>query len=355
MKQQTFDALLLFALSQGASDLHLSAGAPPMIRLNDALQTLSGDALTPEDTLDAVQQLANEDILTRVAATGSMDFSHAIPGRGRFRVSVFKQRGSYALSLRLCTQTLPADAVLGLPDAVKDLAGLKSGLVVLSGAARSGKSTTAAWLISHIAAARPCHIITVEEPIEVLFHHGQGLVNQKEVGLDAPDLQTALAASLREDPDVLYISSANDGETLSLALDAALLGKLVICVVDTPNAAATLQYIIDVARDANKPRVQAQLAEALAAIVSHRLVAARVRKVALFEVLLNSEAIKSLLRENKLYQLNKVIENSTQAGMQTFDLSLAKKVAAQRLSHVEADYAVMDRQKFRQYLLELDR
>lgn len=354
MKQQSFDALLLSALSQGASDLHLSAGAPPMIRLNDALQPLSGDALTPEDTLDAVQQLANADILTRVAATGSMDFSHAIPGRGRFRVSVFKQRGSYALSLRLCAQTLPDDAVLGLPDAVKELAGLKSGLVVLSGAARSGKSTTAAWLISHIA-ARPCHIITVEEPIEVLFHHGQGLVNQKEVGLDAPDLQTALAASLREDPDVLYISSANDGEILSLALDAALLGKLVICVLDTPNVAATFQYIVNVARDANKPRVQAQLAEALAAIVSHRLVAARVRKVALFEVLLNSEAIKSLLRENKLYQLNKVIEGSTQAGMQTFDLSLAKKVAAQRLSQEEADYAVIDRQKFRQYLLELDR
>ena len=355
MNQQSLDTLLLTALSLGASDLHLSAGAPPMMRINSLMEPASADKLMPGDTADAVAALCNDDISKRIAHKGSMDFSYAIAGQGRFRVSVFKQRGAFSLSFRLCAQTPPDEAQLGLPEAVKALAGRKSGLVVLSGIARSGKSTTAAWLINNIAATRPGHIITIEEPIEVLFRHGRGLVNQKEIGLDAPDRLTALAASLREDPDVLYISSANDGETLSLAIDAALGGKLVVCVLDTPNAAATLQYIVDVAQDANKSRVQSQLAEALAAVVSHQLVACGMHRVALFEVLLNSDAVKGILRENKLPQINKVIESSAQAGMQTFDMALARRVVDQQLTLEEAESAITDRQKFRHYLLELDR
>lgn len=355
MKTQSLDALLLSALSLGASDLHLAAGAPPMMRVGNTLTPLSADVLAPQDTLCAVNTLGNDDILRRIAEKGSMDFSYAIAGQGRFRVSVFKQRGAYSLCLRLCAQALPDESKLGLPDAVKELVGRKSGLVALSGVARSGKSTTAAWLVSRIAATRAGHIITVEEPIEVLFRHGLGLVNQKEIGLDAPDMQTALSASMREDSDVLYISSANDGETLSLALDAALGGKLVICVLDTPNVAATMQYIVDVTHDANKTRVQAQLAEALAAIVSHRLVPAAGGRTAIFEVLLNTDAVKGILRENKLFQLNKIIESSASAGMQTFDLSLAQNVAARRLTPEEAEQAASDKLKFSNYLLELAR
>jgi twitching motility protein PilT len=354
MNQQSLDTLLLTALSHGASDLHLAAGAQPMMRLNDLLQPLGDGVLTPDDTYDAVSQLGNDDILRRIAARGSMDFSYAIAGQGRFRVSVFRQRGAYSLSFRLCAQTLPDEAQLGLPQAVTALAGRKSGLVVLSGIARSGKSTTAAWLINRIAATRSGHIITIEEPIEVLFRHGQGLVNQKEIGLDAPDRLAALTASLREDPDVIYISSANDGETLAMALDAALNGKLVFCVLDTPNAVATLQYMLDVSPDRNTARIQAQLAEALAAIISHRLVITGNRRTALFEVLLNTEAVKGLLRQDKIHLLGKVIENSTPSGMQNFDLALARCVIDQRITLEEADSHITDRQKFRQYLLELD-
>lgn len=353
--QQWLDNLLLSALSRGASDLHLSAGSPAMMRLNDALQPLSEGPLTPENTLAAAHAVCGEDMLKRMEVSGSADFSYSIPGKARFRVSLFKQRGTHSLSFRLCPQALPDEGQLNLPGSVVALAGLKSGLVVLCGMPRSGKSTTAAWLIGRISGERAAHIITVEEPIETLYRHGKGLVNQKEVGLDAPDMQTALTASLREDPDVLYIGNANDGHTLTQALEAALCGKLVICAVDTPDAVSAMQYIVDAADDANKTRVQAQLASTLAAVVAHRLIPAGGRTVALFEVLLNTAAVKGLLRENKLHQLSKVIEASASAGLQTFDLGLARLVAEQKLTLQDAEQAICDRQKFRQYLLEFSK
>jgi len=318
------DALLLMAKDRKASDVHLTAALPPKARIHGELVSLVEEKLTPQRLEELIRPMLNPAATEKINEFGEADFSYAIQGEGRFRVNVFRQRGTLAAVLRLVGTDVPPAEQLGIPAEVMDLIYKKRGLILVTGPTGSGKSTTLASLIARMNRERNCHIITLEDPIEYLHTHGEAVINQREIGMDSQSYTGALRAALREDPDVILLGEMRDLDTISTAITAAETGHLVLSTLHTTGAAATIDRIIDVFPTSQQQQIRLQLSNVLEAVISQQLLPNTEGngRVAAFEVMFGSPAIRNLIRENKTHQINGLIQTSKKLGMQLLDDAL---------------------------------
>lgn len=333
--------ILKIACEMNASDVHLTVGIPPKMRLNGHLVNV-GDGmenLTAQDTTEMADSIVNEKQKEHLMEYGELDMSYEISGLGRFRVNIFKQRDVYALVLRLISTKIPEPEKLGVPQSVIDLYKLKRGLVLVTGPTGSGKSTTLAAIIDKINKNRDAHIITLEDPIEYMHTHNKSIVNQREVGQDTLSYANALRAALREDPDVILVGEMRDYETISVAVTAAETGHLVLSTLHTIGAASTIDRIIDVFPPHQQQQIKVQLANTLEAVVSQQLMPTEdgLGRVAAFEVLHSTHAVRNLIREGKSHQLTSVMQTNRKLGMITMDDSIQQLYMANK---IERDTAI---------------
>lgn len=318
---KTINELLEMAAKLNASDLHISVGVPPKVRIYGELKSLNLPKLTPEDVRGLAYSLLSQTQVTRFEEEGELDFSYSIPKIGRYRVNVYHQRSSIAISIRLIGEVIPDPKALGVPESTLELIHKKRGLVLVTGPTGSGKSTTIASLINLINANYEYNIITLEDPIEYLHTHNKSIVNQREIGTDTKSFGKALSAALREDPDVIVVGEMRDLDTISIAITAAETGHLVFSTLHTIGAASTIDRIIDVFPPYQQTQIRSQLALVLEGVISQQLIpmiGGKGRKAA-FEVMLSTPAIRNLIRENKTHQINSSIQTSRKSGMQTMD------------------------------------
>jgi twitching motility protein PilT len=322
----SIEEILAYAKRAGASDVHITVGIPPKIRVNGTLLTMETDRLMPPDTVAMANSVMNDLQRKRFEEHGEVDMSFAIPGEGRYRVNIYKQRGSVAMAFRLVDTVVPSPESLGVPHSVIDLYQKKRGLVLVTGPTGSGKSTTLAAIIDKINNNRECHVITLEDPIEYLHQHKKSIVNQREIGLDSMTYANALRAALREDPDVILVGEMRDFETISVAITAAETGHLVLSTLHTIGAASTVDRVIDVFPPHQQQQIRVQLANVLEAVISQQLIPTVDGKgrVAAFEVLHTNSAIRNLIREGKTHQITSVMQTNRKLGMITMDDALAQ-------------------------------
>lgn len=323
------------AKAAGASDVHITVGIPPKIRVNGKLITLTQyNRLLPADTLDMLLNIMTENQRTRFEEKGEYDMSFSIPDLGRYRVNAYKQRGSVALAFRLVGTKVPAPEELGVPASVIDLYQRKRGLILVTGPTGSGKSTTLAAIIDKINNCRDAHVITLEDPIEYLHQHKMAMVNQREIGLDSENYANALRAALREDPDVILVGEMRDFETISVAITAAETGHLVLSTLHTIGAASTVDRVIDVFPPHQQQQIRVQFSNVLEAVISQQLVPTidGRGRVAAFEVMHANHAVRNLIREGKSHQLTSVMQTNRKLGMMTMDEALQQLYFAGRIS-----------------------
>ncbi len=333
------DDLLRYAVSVGASDLHLTTAMPGCIRLHGAIRPIEGcPKLTHEQIRDMVFGILPQSKREQFEASKELDTSHSIAGVGRFRVNVFLQRGTVAAVLRAIPHEIPPFDTLGIPEAVRGFAELRRGLVLVTGPTGSGKSTTLAALVDIVNASKPLHIITVEDPIEFLHTHKRSIVNQREVGQDTASFAEALKRVLREDPDVILVGEMRDLETISMALTAAETGHLVFGTLHTQDAPQTIDRVVDVFPTSQQEQVRTMLAGSLEAVVTQQLVvtADGIGRAACCEVMVCTSAVRNLIRSSKTHQIYSLMQTGAQWGMQTMDQGLARLVHAGRVSEAVA-------------------
>ncbi len=323
----SIDVALGALLERGGSDLLLLAGSPPLARVDGELSSLDGPKLTPPDT----EQIAREvlgDSWDELVASRELDFSFNWEGRARFRANAYHQRGSVALAFRVLPFHIPSCDELGLPTIVQAWTKLPQGLVLVTGPTGSGKSTTLASMIDAINTTRACHIVTIEDPVEYLHPHKRSAVSQREVGHDTASFARALRSALREDPDVLLVGEMRDLETIAAALTAAETGHLVFATLHTNDAAQSLDRIVDAFPPDQQAQIRVQLGATLQGVASQRLLA-RIGggRVAAFEILVATPAVRNLIRTGKTAQLRNVVATSVADGMTTLERSLSELVA----------------------------
>jgi twitching motility protein PilT len=338
--QLDFADVLLEVIDRRASDLHITAGAPPTVRIRGRLVPMdSFPVLTPNDTREIVYSILSEGQRQRFENNWQIDFAYQIPGRGRFRVNAYFQRAAVGAAFRL----IPFDVVpletLGLPPVVAEFANKPRGLVLVTGPTGSGKSTTLASLLDVINGSREEHIMTIEDPIEFLHHHKKCIVNQRELGSDAMSFGDALKAALRQDPDVILVGEMRDLETIGTALTAAETGHLVFATLHTQDTPQTIDRIIDVFPPEQQGQVRAQLSVALQGIMTQTLLptADGAGRCVAAEVLVPTPAVRNLIREAKTHQIYSVLQTGASHGMQTMDASLAQLVRAGKVNRQLAE------------------
>jgi twitching motility protein PilT len=316
--------LLKETVSKRASDLHISAGEPPRMRLDGDLVTLDYPALSADEASALAFELCSPERRKRFEQDHDIDFSHAIPGVGRFRVNIFLQARGPGAVLRTIPTEIPSIEALQLPMLLTRLCERERGLVLVTGPTGSGKSTTLAAMVDLINQTWDAHILTIEDPIEFVHMSKRCLVNQREVGVHTESFSSALRSALREDPDVILVGEMRDLETISLALTAAETGHLVFGTLHTSSAAKTMDRIIDVFPAAQQNQIRAMLAESLEAVVAQQLLKKKEGgRVAACEILVGNTAVRNLIREGKLHQIPSMMQTGQQAGMQTFDMAVA--------------------------------
>ncbi len=323
----TIVELLKMAHRNKASDVHITVGVPPVLRVNGKLIHIDNvDKLMPKDTEAFAYELLTEKQITKLKDKGEIDFSYAIGGIGRFRVNVYTQRGSFSIAIRPIPLEIPSFKELGLPDVLLELSERQRGLILVTGPTGSGKSTTLATMIDHINQNRRCHVLTLEDPIEYLHRHKSSIINQREIGHDTESYSTALRAALRQDPDVILIGEMRDLETISTAVTAAETGHLVLATLHTIGAVSTVDRVIDVFPAEQQQQVRVQLASVLQGIVSQQLVrrADGSGRIGAFEVMLCNQAVRNLIREGKSHQLMSSIQTGRKLGMMSMDTSLVE-------------------------------
>ncbi len=333
------DAYLHEIWNRRASDLLLTVGAPPLLRVDGALEPIDGPPLTPEGLGRLVVTVLGEELAHRFHDEKEVDFSFGWGDAARFRANAFHQRGYAALSLRLIPRRIPTFDAIGLPQSARDLVTLPQGLVLVTGPTGAGKSTTLAAMIEAINRDRACHILTIEDPIEYVYEHRRSAVNQRELGADTNSFGRALRSVLREDPDVLLVGEMRDNETIASTLTIAETGHLVFATLHTNDAAQTLDRIVDVFPSDQQAQIRVQLAGALQAIVSQRLIPRRGDaggRVAAFEVLVATYAVRNIVRDGRTNQLRNQITTGSKDGMQTLEASLSELVAAGVIEYEEA-------------------
>ena len=319
------ETLLTAAVEKDASDIYIIAGLAASLRKNKNIEH-EFDRLLPEDTHRLLTQLyamAQNRSMEQLLATGDDDFSFSVPGLSRFRVSAFKQRGSLAAVIRVIRFSLPDSRQLHIPEAVMELAGIRQGMVLVTGTAGSGKSTTLACLVDRINHDRQSHIITLEDPIEYLHRHDQSIVTQREIGSDTQSYVKALRAALRQSPDIILLGEMRDYETIEVAMTAAETGHLLFSTLHTLGAANTIERIIDVFPANQQRQIAAQLAMVLRAVVSQQLVPALDGSlVPAFEVMMVNPAIRTMIRDSKVHQIDGILAASARGEMFSMDMSL---------------------------------
>lgn len=341
---QSLAELLELTVKEGASDLHLTVGISPIIKVNGKLVRLEHEILRPEDT-EAYAREILQDAYEKYDAIGEYDTSYSIHGKGRFRVNIYKQRNSTALAIRVISLDMPTLDSLWYPETLKDICNLKRGLVLVTGPTGSGKSTTLAALINEINSNRESHIITIEDPIEFLHKHNKSIVNQREIGKDTLSYERALKAALREDPDVILIGEMRDLETISTAITAAETGHLVFSTLHTIGAAKTIDRIVDVFPPHQQEQIKIQLASVLQTIISQQLVeTVDGDRTAALEIMVATPAIKNLIREGKTHQIESSIQTGSKYGMRTMDMELANLYREGIITQETAMNSAIDRE-----------
>jgi twitching motility protein PilT len=332
------DGLLEVLWQAGGTDLLLTAGIPPQIRVHGELSAVpQTETLTGDDTAALLRELLSSEQASVFAERHEFDFSFSWRGAARIRGNAFRQRGATALALRMIPREIPRPEQLGLPPVLAEFARRHQGLVLITGPTGSGKSTTLASLVDQVNENRACHIITIEDPIEYVHEHKRSAVNQREVGQDTHTFNTALRAALREDPDVLLVGEMRDLESMRFALTIAETGHLVFSTLHTNDTAQALARIIDVFPADQQAQVRVQLAAALTGIVYQRLLPrADGGLVAAYEVLVANSAVRNLIKEGKTNQLRNCLVTGQKEGMVTFEQSLSALVQAGVVSYEDA-------------------
>lgn len=318
--------ILRVALDSNASDLHITTGLPPIIRVNGKLTKVGENVLLPQHTEAIIDQMLTPQQKHELELKGEIDFSYSKQGIGRFRANIYKQRNSYSIALRVVPMFIPSIDGLNLPKILKQLSMKQRGLILVTGPTGSGKSTTLAAMVDHMNNNRTEHIITIEDPIEFLHRHNKCMVNQREIGNDSNTFANALRASLRQDPDVILVGEMRDLETISTAITAAETGHLVLSTLHTVGAAKTADRIIDVFPPHQQQQIKTQLAAVIEGIISQQIVPTADGKgrVAVFEIMMATPAVRNLIREGKTHQLQTVIETGAKFEMQTMDSNLLR-------------------------------
>lgn len=339
------DTILSEAVRREASDILVIAGLPISYKVKGRIERDEGGVLLPADTLKLTEQVYQKSMerdLDRLHATGDDDFSFSIPGLSRFRVNALKQRGSFGLVIRVVSFNLPDKDKLGIPDTVMSFADYTKGLVLFTGAAGSGKSTSLACIVDHINNNKNSHIITIEDPIEYLHRHKLSIVTQRELSTDTHSYEIALRAALREAPDIILLGEMRDPETIRAAVTAAETGHLVISTLHTMGASNTIDRIIDAFPPEQQQQIRTQLSLVLEGVVSQQLVPTKDGALApAFEIMKVTSAVRNMIRESKAHQLDNVISTSSELGMVTMDQSLVQLVKGGTITpEIAAQYAI---------------
>lgn len=330
-------ALLTLAVQSDASDLHLSSGEPPILRVHGDLQRLDSPPLTREAVRSLIDRLLDDDQRNTFAAARELDFAYDLGAIGRFRVNVFLQQRGEGAVFRLIPSTIPTIEQLGLPPILKKLCDKKKGLILVTGPTGAGKSTTLAAMIDHINRTVHGHIVTIEDPIEFTHRSQRCLVNQREVGAHTHSFANALRAALREDPDVILVGEMRDLETIQLAITAAETGHLVFGTLHAPSAPQTVDRVIGVFPATQQAQVRMQFADSIEAVITQTLCKKKGGgRVAALEILLATAAVRNLIRESKVHQLLSAMQVGQKDGMQTLDAALMDLVNKQAITREEA-------------------
>ncbi len=347
-----FQELLLKTLESKASDLHITVGVPPMIRIDGKLTPIGEEKVEVDDVKSYCGEILTSEQLDILKNKGQIDFAFSLKNRGRFRVNAFKQRNSFAISARVVNSKVPDPATLGLPPALLSICDKKRGLVLVTGATGSGKSTTLACLVDIINQRHSGHIITLEDPIEYLHRHQKSIVNQREIGTDTDSFPSALRGALRQDPDVILIGEMRDQETISIAITAAETGHLVLSTLHTTGAVNTIDRIIDVFEPAQQQQVRTQLADVLQCVVSQQLVPCLDGgRVGAFEVMFTNSAVRNNIRDSKTFQIQTVIQTNQKIGMKTMDDALFELYQQEYISKENAIAFAQDREAIMKRLI----
>jgi len=317
--------LLMDAMSKRASDLHIMAGSAPVLRIDGELYPQTElPSLTPDEIEQLFASVTNDEQQRRFNETLELDFAHGVAGMGRFRANASMQRGTVCLCFRLLQPIIPDIEELGLPEICKDLALKERGLILITGPAGSGKSTTLAVMIKYLNSLRRRRIITIEDPIEFLFHNDKCFITQREIGTDTLDFAAALKHALRQDPNVVMLGEMRDLETISIALTAAETGHLILATLHTPSAPQAIDRMVDIFPPYQQQQARIQLSTVLEGVLYQSLIPRKdgVGRVAAVEVMIATDAIKNLVREARTAQMWSMMQTGAHFGMQTMDQSL---------------------------------
>lgn len=345
--------LLSYSIDSGASDLHLSVGSIPMVRINGTMKPLNLDVLLQDDIEKMLPEVMDEDQMAIFKEQKEIDFSAKLEGKGRFRVNFFNQINGLAAVFRTIPDSIKSCDELGIPPFMQDLAMIDRGLVLLTGPTGSGKSTTLAAMVDHINRNKACHIITIEDPVEYYHHTKESLINQRELGASTHSFSNALRAALREDPDVILVGEMRDLDTISLALTAAETGHLVLSTLHTSSAVKSIDRIIDIYPSGQKDQIRSMLSESLEAVISQKLLPTKDGKgrVPACEVMISSTAIRNLIREDRVFQITSVIQSGGVEGMQTLDQDLQRLVTQGKIERKVAMEIADNPKLFKQNVL----
>ena len=338
------DELLDLIIAMKGSDLHIAAGIPPVIRADGELKPTPYENMSPLDIQQIMYAILTDEQIQKFESTWELDFSYALQKKARFRVNIFKDKGSVAASLRLIPTKIPTLEEMGMPEIFEKLTHLRRGLVLVTGPTGSGKSTTLAAMINAINLTRSEHIITIEDPSEFEHNHKLSIINQRELGMDTKSFGNALRASLREDPDIILVGEMRDLETMSLAVSAAETGHLVFGTLHTNSAASSVDRIVDGFPPGQQGQVRLQLSNNIQAIISQQLIPTTPNyqassgrgRIGAFEIMIANAAIRNLIREAKAHQITSIIQTSANIGMITTDASLRNLYMEGKISYENA-------------------
>lgn len=334
----TMDELLRTTVEMGASDLHLSVGLPPVLRISGKLVPAEYPRLAPDDTKRLMYSILNDKQKEKFEKTWELDCSHGVRGFGRFRVNVFRQRGVVGATLRSIPSSIPSRQELHLPEVIEEMVNRPHGLILVTGATGQGKSTTLACMLDIINSENNYHILTIEDPIEYVHPHKRSMVNQRELGQDSMSWSNALRSSLREDPDVILVGEMRDLETIAGTLTAAETGHLVFSTLHTSDAAQTVDRIVDVFPQFQQQQIRIQLATVLEGVLSQQLIPhiSGNGRVPAVEILVCTSAVRNLIREGKSHQIYNAIQTGSKHGMQTMDQALLDLYLTKQVTMEEA-------------------
>lgn len=318
------DNILRAAVEFKASDIHITTGVPPIMRIHGKLKRYGKDVLSPEDTEAMAMVVIHDQLENFLHDKGEVDLSYDVPGAARYRVNVYQQRNSIAIAFRVVPTKIPALEDLNMPPVLKKMVEKPQGLILVTGPTGSGKTTTLASMIDYMNKTMSKHIITLEDPIEYLHGHGNCIIDQREIGHDTKSFAAGLRAALRQDPDVILVGELRDRETISTAITAAETGHLVYATLHTSSAASTIDRIIDLFPSSQQSQIRTQLASVLVSVISQRLfpTANGSGRIAATEIMLNNAAVANLIRNQKIEQIMNVIQTSRAQGMHTLESSI---------------------------------